>query len=244
MPKIIGATIGEHREKTRQALFDALSSLLREQSFESITMAQISRRAGVGRTAVYNHFEDKESLLLSLMSSTTEQFTTILTEALQVVDDPLQKLRIYVRAQLELKQHYHLAEGVNLRRLTAAQPSEKLREHAHIVEHILHHLLAGAQRAGQTSVAPSPTIIALIHTCLAGQAMPKRRADREKIMLDVEAFILRGLGACEEAVASVDPRVSELRFVFGDDEEIEAEAEGDDEESFATYLRCPVNVGA
>ncbi|MDO5719650.1 MAG: TetR/AcrR family transcriptional regulator [Actinomycetaceae bacterium] len=246
MPKIIGATLGEHREKTRQALFDALSSLLREQSFESITMAQIARRAGVGRTAVYNHFEDKDSLLLALMSATTEQFTAILTEALQVIDDPLQQIRIYTRAQLELKHHYHLTEGVNLRRLTASQPTEKLREHAHIVEHILHHLLAAAQRKDQISVAPSPGIINLIHTCLAGQVMPKRRTDREKVILEVETFILRGLGANEEAVANVDPRVAELRFVFGDESEtnLDSETLPDGDDNYATYLRCPINVVA
>ena len=52
MPKIIGESLASHRELTRARLFEALGSLMGEQSFESITMSQIAERAGVGRTAV------------------------------------------------------------------------------------------------------------------------------------------------------------------------------------------------
>ena len=79
MPKIIGESLASHRELTRTRLFDALGSLMAEQAFESITMSQIAERAGVGRTAVYNHFADKEVLLLAYMRQVTEEFTRVLT---------------------------------------------------------------------------------------------------------------------------------------------------------------------
>lgn len=237
MPKIVGVTIDEHRELTRQALFTALSSLLREQSFETITMAQISRRANVGRTAVYNHFADKETLLLELMSATTQQFTHILGEALEVVDDPLQKLRIYIRSQLELKHHYHLGEGMNLRALAAGRDTSKLREHAKILEHILTHLLQLAHQAGEIQ-PPSPQTISLVQACISGQLVPHQPAQKARVIGETEAFILRALGASEVALRDIDPRVSELRFVFTEaDEEIPA-SPGE----ATTYLRCPVHV--
>ena len=52
MPKIIGDSLADHRELTRNRLFDALASLLAEQPFDSISMSQIASRAKVGRTAV------------------------------------------------------------------------------------------------------------------------------------------------------------------------------------------------
>ena len=80
MPKIIGDSLADHRELTRNRLFDALASLLAEQPFDSISMSQIASRAKVGRTAVYNHFPDKEVLLLEFMRRVTVQFSQKLQE--------------------------------------------------------------------------------------------------------------------------------------------------------------------
>ena len=224
MPKIIGATLGEHRQKTQQALFEALSELLRENPFEQITMAQIARRAGVGRTAIYNHFEDKESLLFALMSSAAEDFARVLLEALQVVDDPLQKLRVYIRAQLELKKQFHVAVSLNMR--NASQPQSKLREHAKIVQRVMHNLVNEAYQAGQLSQPSTPHTLHLIQASLAGQDLPDARNERAQVEEETEAFILRALGANEDDVAFVDPRVSELEFVFDYAAAARSKAEG------------------
>lgn len=237
MPKIVGVTIDEHRELTRQALFTALSGLLREQSFETITMAQIARRAGIGRTAVYNHFADKETMLLELMSATTQQFTHILSEALDVVEDPLQKLRIFIRSQLELKHHYHLGEGLNLRSLVAGRDTSKLREHARVLEHILSQLLQLAYNAGQIQ-PPSPQTNSLVQACISGQIVPHQPMQKARVIGETEAFILRALGASESNLRNIDPRVNDLRFVFTESDEEFTPPE--DEET--TYLRCPVHV--
>lgn len=238
MPKIVGVSIDEHRELTRQALFIALSNLLKEQSFDTITMAQIARRANVGRTAVYNHFADKETMLLELMSATTQQFTKILNEALEVVENPLQKLRIYIRSQLELKQHYHLGDGMNLRSISVGRDTSKLKEHGRILDHILTHLLQLANHAGEIQ-PPSPQTNSLIQACISGQHVPSQPMAKAQVIGETEAFILRALGANEHAIRNIDPRVSELRFIFYEsDQEPITEPQTPD----STYLRCPVHV--
>ena len=62
MPKIIGGSLEEHRERTREKIFAALAELLETQEFETITFSRIAAAAGVGRTAMYNHFPDRETL--------------------------------------------------------------------------------------------------------------------------------------------------------------------------------------
>ena len=49
--------------RTQQALIDALVKLLREQSFDEITVAQIASEAGLTTGAIYRRFKDKRSLL-------------------------------------------------------------------------------------------------------------------------------------------------------------------------------------
>lgn len=54
------------QQKTRQAIFQALSGLLTEKRFHQITVEEIAQRANVGRSTFYAHFETKEELLAQM----------------------------------------------------------------------------------------------------------------------------------------------------------------------------------
>ncbi|MFC2598163.1 MAG: TetR/AcrR family transcriptional regulator, partial [Actinomyces massiliensis] len=88
MPKIMGSSLAEHRERTRTALFDALAELMAKHSFDKITLSDVAAHAGVGRTAVYNHFADKEDLLLAFMEHETARYAEELSASLAGVEDP------------------------------------------------------------------------------------------------------------------------------------------------------------
>ena len=50
--------------RTRRRLKEGLLELIRERSYESVTVQDIIDRADVGRSTFYSHFESKEDLLL------------------------------------------------------------------------------------------------------------------------------------------------------------------------------------
>src|SRR6478735_4178570 len=141
MPKIIGGSLHEHREQTRQKLFAALSTLMADQGFDAITLAEIASAAGVGRTAVYNHFPDKESLLLGFITHETEQYAATLQRSLDDIDDPTEQLQMYVRQQAALTRVYHLAPGPELRSVLSRGTQQRVREHVVVVEQILRRIL-------------------------------------------------------------------------------------------------------
>src|SRR5439155_23497205 len=68
-----GATRQERKRRTRQALLDAALELLKEQSFSSLSLRQVTRAAGIVPTAFYRHFDDMEELGLALID---ESFRT------------------------------------------------------------------------------------------------------------------------------------------------------------------------
>ena len=203
MPKIIGESLASHRELTRSRLFEALGSLMGEQSFESITMSQIAERAGVGRTAVYNHFADKEVLLLAYMREVTSEFARILTQRLDAEPDPLMRLRIYVRSHLQMIGRYHVKAGMGLRRQMSGQGASHLHDHAGIVGELLIGILDEAMERGLIVAQNTLGAVHLIHATLQGQRLPRDPEHRESALTLVETFILRGLGASEENVRQV-----------------------------------------
>ncbi len=195
MPRIIGETLEEHRKKTRQQLFDALSRLLQTSTFESLTMAKIAEEAGVGRTAVYNHFQDKEALLLAFMTYETGQYSVRLNRSLQGVSSPIKMLRIYIREQLTLGSSYHLAPGLDLRRQVSSETSAELRLHAQIVENILRQILRKAISEGTLPPQNLPVAISMVNAALAGRTLPNEPMHREYLIHCVQAYVLRSLGA-------------------------------------------------
>ena len=203
MPKIIGESLASHRELTRARLFEALGSLMGEQSFESITMSQIAERACVGRTAVYNHFADKEVLLLAYMREVTGEFARVLTQRLEAEPDPLMRLRIYIRSHLQMIGRYHVKAGMGLRRHMSGQGASHLHDHAGVVGEVLIGILDEAMERGLIAEQNTLGAVHLIHATLQGQRLPQDPEHRESALTLVETFILRGLGASEENVRHV-----------------------------------------
>ena len=203
MPKIIGESLASHRELTRTRLFDALGSLMAEQPFESITMSQIAERAGVGRTAVYNHFADKEVLLLAYMRQVTEEFTSVLSDRLSTEPDPLMRLRLYIRSHVQMTSRYHVKAGMGLRRQMSDRGASHLHDHVGMVGEVLISILDDAMGRGLIVQQNTLGAVHLIHATLAGQRLPADGPHRESALCLVETFILRGLGASEEDVRHV-----------------------------------------
>lgn len=203
MPKIIGESLASHRELTRARLFEALGTLMGEQSFESITMSQIAERAGVGRTAVYNHFADKEVLLLAYMREVTTEFARVLTRCLEAEPDPLMRLRIYIRSHLQMIGRYHVKAGIGLRRHMSGRGASHLHDHAGLVGEVLIGILDEAMDRGLIAEQNTLGAVHLIHATLQGQRLPKDPVHRESALVLVETFILRGLGASEKNVRQV-----------------------------------------
>lgn len=208
MPKIMGSSLAEHRERTRTALFDALAELMAKHSFDKITLSDVAAHAGVGRTAVYNHFADKEDLLLAFMEHETARYAEELSASLAGVEDPIDRLRVYVRQQALLKRHFHFPSTGPLANSVSRGTAGRLRAHAGLMAQMLAQILNDAVADGAIPPQDPAQVIPLVHACvMGGRPTPTEPTARAAYLDALDTFVLRAVGADipEHGVPAVPP---------------------------------------
>jgi AcrR family transcriptional regulator len=70
--RLVDRRAGNRGDARRDALLTALDELLREQSLDDINVAEVSKRAGVTRSAFYFYFESKAMAVMALMQDLYE----------------------------------------------------------------------------------------------------------------------------------------------------------------------------
>jgi AcrR family transcriptional regulator len=95
-------------DRRRTALLESLDHHLREGSLESINIADISRRAGVTRSAFYFYFENKASAVAALMNEMYDE-SSAAADQLRGGGTPAENIEAMVRALFSTwDKHEHL----------------------------------------------------------------------------------------------------------------------------------------
>lgn len=186
MPKIIGGSLEEHREQTRRRVFEAFTALLADRSFDALTMADLAAEAGVGRTAIYNHFADKDAVVVAFASSETDRYLARLDAALDGAPTPADAMRTYIREHLSSSDEFHFGFGPELYGMLSRESISQIREHVTAVELVLRTIIEDGVAAGQFAVDDVTSTMALVHSSLSTRRVAPSA---------VEDYVLRALTA-------------------------------------------------
>ena len=129
MPRISAATVAEHRQRTYEALLDAVDALVLERGFAAVSLRDIAARAGVARTAVYNYAPDKTALLVAAAQRAAAQMGTAVA-AVSADQALTADVRLQEVARLLLVTFAHDAHKLLLVRELHATLSEQEQERA------------------------------------------------------------------------------------------------------------------
>jgi AcrR family transcriptional regulator len=196
MPKILGESLEAHRREVRTRVFDVLRAQLYERGFDAITLAGIAAAAGVGRTALYNHFPDKESLLVAFVEDEAARYVTRLTEAVEAHADPVDQLATFVRLQLRVLAEYHMPPGTALASALAPAAYRRISAHADPITGRLRAILADGADLGRWPAEDPDVLIPMITAALGNRALVDGPADRlDDVVEAAVRFVLRAVGA-------------------------------------------------
>jgi AcrR family transcriptional regulator len=196
MPKILGESLEAHRREVRTRVFDVLRAQLYERGFDAITLAGVAAAAGVGRTALYNHFPDKESLLVAFVEDEAARYVTRLTEAVEAHADPVDQLATFVRLQLRVLAEYHMPPGTALASALAPAAYRRISAHADPITDRLRAILAGGVDLGRWPAEDPDVLIPMITAALGNRTLVDGPPEQlEDVVEAAVRFVLRAVGA-------------------------------------------------
>jgi AcrR family transcriptional regulator len=197
MPRISAATNAAQRADTQRRILTAFGELLFTHGLPGLTMTDVARHAGVGRTAVYNYYADIEELLISYALDETERFLAELRDALAAVDNPVERLALYVRTQVEDLSRRHLPPGPAMAAVLSPSSFAKLSDHVGELSVMLQGILRDGMAQGYLPEANIGQQAQLIHGTLSSSAArgSNEPAELEARIARTVRFIQLGAGA-------------------------------------------------
>ncbi|HEY3687461.1 MAG TPA: TetR/AcrR family transcriptional regulator [Streptosporangiaceae bacterium] len=196
MPKISADTLAQHRTETRGRVLAAWAELIAERGYDAVSLADVAARVGLARTAIYNYFPDKESLLLAHTDWQIERFLTGVREELAAVDGAAAKLRVIVARHVADFAARPLLPGPSLASFVGAQTYERLENHLAPLEHLLRDVIADGVKTGELRVGDVESATALAFACIGAERVPVGSGAHTtgQAVDNILAFVLRALG--------------------------------------------------
>jgi len=199
MPRISAATNAAQRENTKRAILESFGKLLYSRGLPGLTMTDVAKNAGIGRTAVYNYFADMGELLVAYALDETERFLNELRVGLDGIENPIDQLAVYVRLQINDLARRHLPPGPAMRSMLSPESYAKLGKHVHELQMVLAHILSAAIAENYIPKNDIRELAMLVHGSLSSSAGRAEDAPdeetRERQILSTIRFIQMGLGA-------------------------------------------------
>jgi AcrR family transcriptional regulator len=89
------------RDLRQQSILDAALSVISDHGLEQVTMAELAKRTGLSRPAIYQYFASREDVLAELLINEMADLSNEIERICESVQEPMERVRIWV--------HYSLA---------------------------------------------------------------------------------------------------------------------------------------
>lgn len=102
VPRISEPTVAAHRARRLDELLTAARDLVREQGPEAVSIAEVARRVGLSRPALYEYFSSRDELLAAILDEEMPLWQAELAGAVAAAGSLHEKVEAHVRTQLRL----------------------------------------------------------------------------------------------------------------------------------------------
>ena len=102
MPKIVD------KSEKRSMILESAIRILARKGYKNTRVAEIAEEAGIGKGTIYEYFENKNDILTASFQAFMSEIQSVITRKLQGISDPLERLRAYFSAWMEIFDGRHI----------------------------------------------------------------------------------------------------------------------------------------
>lgn len=207
MPKISAKTLELHRAETIDKLIDSFGRLVMERGYEDVSLADVAQDVGLARTAIYNYFPDRESLLFAWTDREVGRAMEGIEREVDAAPTSAEKLRIFIRLQLQDFASRHLPPGQEVIQFLKPETYGRFMQHIEPIERILRGILAHGAETGEFGRVDADQVVPLVIACIGSERGPLASGahDVDDATQRVASFVLRALNAPASAAAKSAP---------------------------------------
>lgn len=197
MPKISAGSLEQHRAETIERLIDSYAALVMKDGYASVSLADVAAASGLARTAIYNYFPDREAMLFAWtereVGRAIDQLHTLVAEAQSAGE----KLRVFIRAQLEGFGTRHLPPGQEVMQFLRPETYKSFMSHIEPLEQLLQTIVKEGTAAKEFAAIEPDDAVPMIMACIGGERAPlaSKQHSIDQATERVATFVLRALGA-------------------------------------------------
>ena len=191
VPKLWSETIEEHRHAVRDAILDTAAHLVSEHGVASVRMAEVAKRAGIGRATLYKYFPSIEAILVAWHQRHAAEHLRHLGALRDRAGDPWKRLKSVLEAYAMIS-HHRRHGGTGLAALLH-QPEHVADAQQQLVD-LVRGLLVEVARTGRLRADVSPDELATycIHALAAAPTLPSEAAVRRLVTVTLTGVRAEG----------------------------------------------------
>lgn len=187
------------KDEVKDTIVGVARNIFSRFGFKKTTMDEIAIAARKGKSSIYYYFTSKEEIYQAVVEKEASLLTLELTNAISKVDDPMEKLKVYVMVRMrtisKLANFYNAIKNEYLSHLDFINQIRVKydQDEIHMVENILNE---GVQNNEFQIENTSLAAIAIV-TALKGMEIPmfweKEEQDVEKRLNDLISILFYGV---------------------------------------------------
>lgn len=189
MPKIAGSSISENRDLRQSAILQAALEIAQESGIQSITVGEVAKRAGLGRSSVYAYFNSAADIMAEVLVDELMEMQSHLTNGVSPAKSPTEVIHLWIQTSMEMiasGRHKLLRSGIGI-----DLPPTRKAQIAQMHREMAVPLIGALQAFG----VAQPMRVTMQITAVVDTAVRQIEAggDPEVEIAAAEEFILRGI---------------------------------------------------
>lgn len=150
-----------HKEELRSSILTAAWDMVLSEGWQSLSIRKIADAIEYSIPVIYNHFENKEAILLEFSKEGYQLLACKLEQARATVPTPEEQLKVMADAywdfSFEHKEYYQLMFGLGIPACEMVNQHEEIKKMTHI-------MISTIQQALQVSANPEADFFLKFHT--------------------------------------------------------------------------------